>query len=728
MLKKSIRLAFYFFAFLPLLFTDSAEAQILRRQLRRIPALQESGPAGPGYRVGPRPENRGPLLREPLIQGDGRLMDRVMQVIDRAAGGDGQLKPVAVLSLASFEEFKRVLQIVAQEIRLNRGSTEEPALLNAFLSVYERIVGQGFDTRQPIGVLLQTDGVLYYPLVFTPMNLDGPMGKSFQRDYVERLPDGRLAIRQDIAKWPLGRLYVRQHNGWLFIASETQLGALPEDPTVLLQGLDRECLVAARFDLQSLPNLSTRAALSLGEAQAVAQAETELEKAWARLGVGHLRSLAEQADFLEYRFYYDEENNDYILQQEEIVKPGSERARLLQARREATSPFHGFYHPEQAILASHVVMSLTQTQREQLEIIVDESIGKHLLTDQERQSLKNVPAADQTPSRRRAARRRQTAVEPEPQLAPELAQEEPEPTTTPTPAADHRDRLASLLAQPSARTPEELESLMEPEVNFIPLPEDPLSYDTLPERALRDIPEGDLTDREKMQAILREIGVCYYWALIGTVRSGSVDAALTVSQEHGVLGAYNIVEGQRFQESFDRVFAELAKKFPDVYEKRVYKDFGEWEGFRLTKVSFNLADFVTNPLLKSLMPEDWTRRETNVILGVRDDALCFAVGQEEWPENRLMDAVEGMTERLPVYDMFFVFSAYELGRAFAVSGDPDRLRGLKAVAANADPAARAFAVSEFTDTTKVLTLRISALLTPSIWSLRENLRDARWYR
>ncbi len=721
MLRKNIGFVLCFAVIFGFAAVETAPGQILRRQLRRIPALQNPGP---GYQVGPRE----PLLQEPLVQGDGRFLDRAVGLLGRVTGNSGELKPVAVISLASFEEFKRVMQIVAQEIRLNRGSTEEPAMLNAFLGVYEQIVGQGFDTRQPVGMLLQTDGVLYYPLVFTPMSLDSRIGQSFRRDYVERTPDGRLALRQEVAQWPLGRLYVQQHNGWMFIASETQLNALPDDPTVLLQGLDRECLIAARFDLQNLPKLSTRAALSIGEAQAVAKAETELEKAWARLGVGHIRSLAEQADFLEYRVYYDEENNDYIVQQQEIVKPGTERARLLNARRSATSPFHAFYHPDQAILASHTVMNLTQSQREQLEVVIDESIGKHLLTDEERQSLRKTPEPE---SRRRVQRRRQVvapsdlAAQPA-ETAPKIAPQLTSPTPTPDAPQDHRDRLAELLSQKPAEQRQEnlelLDSLTQPETNSIPLPT------KLPEMTLDDLPEGNLTDREKLQAILRQIGVCYYWALIGTVRSGNIDGALTISQEHGVLGAYNIVEGKQFRESFDRVFAELSEKFPDVYQGRVYKDFGVWEGFTLSRVSFNLGDFVANSSLKALIPAEWMQRQTNLILGVRDDAICFAVGQGELPENRLMDAIEGMSQSLPVYDIFFVFSAYEMGRAFAAGGDPNQLRGLKAVAANTNPAARAFAVSEFTDTSKTLTLRISGLLTPSLWNFRETLREARWYR
>jgi hypothetical protein len=409
---------------------------------------------------------------------------------------------------------------------------------------------------------------------------------------------------------------VQEHNGWVFIAPENLLNSLQDDPTVLLQGLDRTALMAARFDLQNLPALSTRAVLSLGEMSAVAQSESEIDKAFARLNIGYIRSLAEQADFLEYTFTYDEEQNDYVFTQTEIVKPNTERARLLQERRYVESSLHGFYHPDGAVLASHIVMSLTQSQREQLEIILNESLGKRLT----------------------------------------------------------------------------------------------------------ETPFDDLADEQKFEMLFRRIGLAYYSALIGAVRSGKFDGASTCSQEHGILAAYHIVEGERFQESFNAIFAEIQESFPDWYEKNVQKDYAESEGFRLTSVSFRLGDFVKNPLIRSLTPPNLAARETRLILGVREDAVCFAIGQNQQPEKVLVKAIAETKETQPVSDLFFVYSAYELGQAFASAGRPERFARLKWAAADTNPLARAEAVSEFTDTTKTITIRISGLLTPSIWRMREAMR------
>ena len=600
---------------------ESASAQILRRQLQRIPGI----PSEPGYRVGPT------LRQEPIIQGDGQAVGRVLNIVRQFTGNNGELKPVIIISFASFDEFRRIIQIVAQQIRLDKGSIDEPVLLNMALNLYERIIGQGFDTAQPIGLVLQTDGIVFYPIAFTPLNLNSEMGRSFQKQYAEQLPDGRTVIRQEVFNWPLGRLFVQEHNGWAFIAPENLLNTLPDDPTTLLQGLDRDALIAARFDLQNLPSLTTRAVLSLGEMNAVAQAESEIDKALVRLNIGYIRSLAEQADFLEYTFSYDEELNEYVFTQKEIVKPNTERARLMQERRNAESRLHGFYHPTGAILASHFVMSLTQTQREQLEIILDEAIGKHLLTEEER-------------------------------------------------SAD------------------------------------------APEYRLNDLTDTPLTDAQKLEMLLRRIGATYYWGLVGAIRSGQFDGASTWSQERGILAAYNIVEGERFQRAFDNIFEEMQTNFPDLYAKNVEKDYAEFEGFSFTSVTFRLGDFIKNPFLQSITPPRLAAREMLLILAVREDAVCFAIGQGAQPEWMLVNAITGMSESKPVEDLFFFYSAYELGQAFAVAGQPSRFERLKLAAAETNPLAWAFAYSNFTDTTKTITFRASGLLTPSLWRMREAMR------
>ncbi|MDR3232887.1 MAG: hypothetical protein LBT46_04355 [Planctomycetaceae bacterium] len=594
--------------------SDAASAQVFRQQLReRI--------FGQPYRTGNRQEtSESPSSVRQEPPDTAQIAEKVIGIVNLFAGKSepesaAAMKPVAVMSFASFKEFRRVIETVATNIRLDKGSSDQPAVLNAFLNLAERIIGSNFDTQEPLGIVLHTDGLLLYPMFFSPLDLNSPAGQRFKENFTEEIadPNGansrRVAVRRNVFPWALGRLYVQQHNGWLFAATERQLKNLPDDPKVLLQGLDKKCLAAARFDLRNMPALMLKTGFSLAEMKAVSDAENELEKAKTKLFIGYLRSLSEQADLLEYTFSYDEEHNDYVIEQKETVKADTERHKLLQARRNAESPLHTFYHPHRAILASHYVMPLTKLQQEQIAVILDEWLGKNLQTE----------------------------------------------------------------------------------------------------------PQQPESEAEKLGQFFRKISAAYYTALLGAVRSGHIDGATTISLEHGILGAYNIADGEKFQQVFDDIFTEFESAYPDLYKKNVEKDFAEKDGFKLTRVSFIPKNSINNPLMGFLIPPEFGSRETRLILAVRQDYAAFAVNQGSKAEQEIVKAIDGMQVAARVQDLFFIYSGYELGQAFAVSGNPNRLVRLKALAAGTNPAARAFAVSHFTDTTKTLTLRISGLLTPSLW-------------
>jgi hypothetical protein len=115
----------------------------------------------------------------------------------------------------------------------------------------------------------------------------------------------------------------------------------------------------------------------------------------------------------------------------------------------------------------------------------------------------------------------------------------------------------------------------------------------------------------------------------------------------------------------------------------------------------------------------------NILLAVRNDAVCYSICRDtdiEKQEQLLVNAIEGTEKSLPVYDMFFVFSAYELGKAYAKSGNPNRFPQLKSIAANTNPNAVIYAKTKFTENSQTTTIRANAILTPSIWRLRENLK------
>ncbi|MCL2744027.1 MAG: hypothetical protein FWE67_09255 [Planctomycetaceae bacterium] len=669
------------------------ETQAQRRAGRLVQRILGTVEDGTGYRVAP------PSGQNSARQSGGEIAEGVLGIVQHFIDGKGggTLKPVAIVSLASFDEFKQVALTVAKRIRESENSTEEPAMLNSFLSFYEMLVQNGFDTKQPLGFILQTDGLLYYPLFFTPMNLDNNFGKTFLERYTGTTADGSVILKTDIIPYPLATLHVRQYKGWLFIATERQLNSLPEDPTLYLEGLDKEKLLTARFYLDNVPRLTTGAALAFAEMQAVQTAQTEAEKASARLFISYLRALSEQANFLEYSLYYNAREGDYVIQQSEIVKPGTEQAKLLKERRNTVSPLHGLYYPENAAIAGHFCTYLTKAQRVNLEIILKETLGKHLLTEEEQAHISGNVAS----------------VEAEKSGA--------EPPVT---AGDHRDKLANLLKLDGTDVNMghrevlaellALESAENAEYD---------SADSVPLQGLKlgGLPKQELSRQQKVETILKRIAACYYWGLLGSVRKGKFDTAFTVSQEHGILGGF-VIEDKRFHKTLDEVFAEIAAQFPDVYQQIVSKNYKTFNGFKLTKISFRLSDILSESPLRFLFPAGNNDEKVTVILGVYEDMVCVSIGRGAAPEEELKAAILASEKALAVNDVFFVYSAYEAGQMFDAAGTPERFRPLRQFISNPHPEANAYADVEWTNTGKTVTLRIRDLLTPSVWRLGRNIR------
>ncbi|MDR2345044.1 MAG: hypothetical protein LBE18_03170 [Planctomycetaceae bacterium] len=685
--------------------TDIVTAQPIRRLIRRILESDSSEP----YRVGQQSDNQQNESNRSSGESKSsskskRLLERTIRTINLIANNGTELKSVIAVSIASFDDYKRVIHTVAEQIRKEHGNTEQPVELDNLLNLYEKFISKHFDSKQPFGLIIQTDGILYYPLIFMPLNADSNVIKQLGNNYAEKLDNGRYAIKTDKFKWPLGNLYVQQHNGWIFIATEFQLDSLPNDPLKLLPKSDEtNKLLTAIFDLKNIPQLATRAALTLAEIDAAAKAETVIEKATARLSIGHIRSLAEQAEFIEYAFYYDEKKNDYVIHEIEIASPNTEQAKLMQQRRNITSPFHAFYMPENAVLASHLAVNMTKLQRSQYEIILDEAIGQYLLTAEERKELKSISTKQKSKK-----------------LNPNNSNNPDNPDNSNE--SGKSDQTVENHSAENNYNSNNNNNDANDDINEF-LPKFPFDKDRTKDG---EFTGKNLVNTQKLEIILRRIAVCYYWGLLGSIRCGQLDTAATWSDDNGVIGAFKITEGEQFTKAFDLMFAEMAKEFPDVYSANVRKDYRQFHGFNLTSVTVKLSDLLKESPIKFFVTENLNRNNgndgLNILLAVRQDAVCYSIDRaanREKQEKQFETAIEGIEKSLPVYDIFFVFSAYELGKIYAKSGNPNRFKKLKSIASTTSPNAVIQAKTEFTENSKTITIRASALLTPSLWRLKE---------
>lgn len=176
-----------------------------------------------------------------------RLLLTGMLLLTCSAAAAKQWKPVAVASLASLECWQGDLGFLAeltQQADLARNVTVALHARSGIESL------AGFDPARPWGAVVRTDGLRMTPIVFVPVTNAEQLLKSLS----PFLGDAK-SVSPGV--WKIGRTtltgYVREQNGWAFLAqSEDALAELP-DPLETLGQLPLGYGLAIQIHPANLP-------------------------------------------------------------------------------------------------------------------------------------------------------------------------------------------------------------------------------------------------------------------------------------------------------------------------------------------------------------------------------------------------------------------------------------------------------------------------------------------
>lgn len=166
----------------------------------------------------------------------------------RAADPSATMKPVIVLSLASYDELHSDIDFLGQA----SGNPDLVSGIDGLIALGTQLQGLvGLDKSRPLGAAVRTDGVQFQMLAFVPVKsasqllgaLAGLVGQP------EKIGDHTWRINSRV-----GAAFVREHNGWAFIAQlEEHLNDLPADPAALLAELPKHYDLAVRLYAQAIP-------------------------------------------------------------------------------------------------------------------------------------------------------------------------------------------------------------------------------------------------------------------------------------------------------------------------------------------------------------------------------------------------------------------------------------------------------------------------------------------
>lgn len=198
---------------------------------------------------------------------------------DDAGAQDTGVKPVAVLTIASYERLMGDIAFIGNLA----GSPDLDKNLEGMIQLFTQGQGlNGLDKKRPLGVTLATDGTQFQPLVILPVTnlktlleaLEGLVGAAEDK--------GNGAFELNVFNQ---KVFVKEKNGWAFVGQTLEaLEAAPADPAKVFGGLEKEYDVAARLYVQNIPELYRTLLvdqLRLGVEAGLSRQEGETDEAYA---------------------------------------------------------------------------------------------------------------------------------------------------------------------------------------------------------------------------------------------------------------------------------------------------------------------------------------------------------------------------------------------------------------------------------------------------------------
>ena len=171
-------------------------------------------------------------------------------------------KPMAVIAINNYNDLSKDISWVADLVG--------PPGSSAMIAAQGQQFAQMFDTTKPIGIIVQSDGVLGVKVLgFLPTNnADQLIGMLALFGITGQEVDGLIELQTGATP-----IYVKKAPGWAFISNTREtLATTPADPVPLLGGLEKEYDIALKGNVDAIPPVFMQLAMS--QIQAGIQAST----------------------------------------------------------------------------------------------------------------------------------------------------------------------------------------------------------------------------------------------------------------------------------------------------------------------------------------------------------------------------------------------------------------------------------------------------------------------
>ncbi len=236
---------------------------------------------------------------------------------------------------------------------------------------------RSLDRSKPWGAVAFADGGQIRVLGFVPLGDLGELKTALEANAAEfQEADGILTTtvnNQDLC--------IKSAEDWIFLSNQADvLGKLPKDPVAVLNGLEKTYNLAARIDMQNLPETireTLLGGLQMGLQAGMGQRPDESDEAHAQRSklvaqrVEEFRKSVSELQTIQFGLAIDEKAHSIYLDIDATALPGTNTARRIMAPRDVKTSFGGFMAPDAAVSFNGTGL-LEPFQVEQLSAKIDD--------------------------------------------------------------------------------------------------------------------------------------------------------------------------------------------------------------------------------------------------------------------------------------------------------------------------------------------------------------------
>ena len=274
------------------------------------------------------------------------------------AAQSAQPKQILTISVSSYAKLLEAGKTITNLV--NQGDAFE-----MFQSNFGTLAG--VDNAKPLGITLFATDEEFLPVAFLPVTDLEKLIEQFPA-LEDMLDNGELVSEGKYSfPGPAGNLLLEQKKGWLVLYPESQAGLLGDDPSKLLNGLDKEYQLAFHVNFENMPKelvlqmiASAEMILSMFNPDAAQQFATVKEQVELLLDEGKW--------FLE-GLKIDAKTGNVIALAEMEVKSTGTLAESIKYIKSGKTNFIGFYRPDQAAASVGIGMIPDSQKESQINII-----------------------------------------------------------------------------------------------------------------------------------------------------------------------------------------------------------------------------------------------------------------------------------------------------------------------------------------------------------------------